>query len=102
MDGANRSWVYEPATGAFQPPAAHCSHARGASSPFCRARARAQGDANWVMSEPFLMSAVLTPVLGHLVDNRGGRATLCLLSALACLLVHLLLGLTALPAKVLP
>merc|ERR1719424_2598629 len=64
-------------------------------------RARAQGDANWVMSEPFLMSAVLTPVLGHLVDNRGGRATLCLLSALACLLVHLLLGLTALPAKVL-
>ena len=101
VDGANRSWVYEPATGAYQPPAAHCSHARGASSPFCRARARAQGDANWVMSEPFLMSAVLTPVLGHLVDNRGGRATLCLLSALACLLVHLLLGLTALPAKVL-
>uniref|UniRef100_A0A7S0HMB8 Lysosomal dipeptide transporter MFSD1 n=1 Tax=Phaeocystis antarctica TaxID=33657 RepID=A0A7S0HMB8_9EUKA len=101
VDGANRSWVYEPATGAFQPPGAHCSHPRGASSPFCLARARAQGDANWVMSEPFLMSAVLTPVLGHLVDNRGGRATLCLLSALACLLVHLLLGLTALPAKVL-
>ena len=47
------------------------------------------------------MSAVLTPILGHLVDHRGGRATLCLLSALACLLVHLLLGLTSLPAKVL-
>ena len=31
---------------------------------------------NEVMSEPFSMSAVLTPLLGWRVDRSGGRATL--------------------------
>ena len=35
------------------------------------------------------------------MDNRGGRATLCVASALLCVAVHLALGLTTLPASVL-
>ena len=56
---------------------------------------------NEVMSEPFSMSALLTPLLGLLVDRYGGRAALCLASAVALLLVHVGLALTTAPASLL-
>ena len=57
--------------------------------------------ADWVMSEPYLMSACLTPLLGSLVDKCGYRADLVLLSAVCLLVTHLLLSFSAFPAEVL-
>ena len=60
---ANTSWTYDPASGAYRPPGVHCARGRSRQAPFCRATADAQARANVVMSEPYLMSAVLTPAL---------------------------------------
>ena len=91
----------DPLNGAVHPPGVRCSHGTGRTAPFCRAEAAAVGVANAVMSEPFSMSALLTPLLGWLVDRYGGRATLCVWSAVAVLIVHLALGFTTLPASLL-
>ena len=47
----------------------------------------------------YMMSALLTPGLGYLVDRHGGRAALALASSVVLLVVHLLLALTSLPAE---
>ncbi len=52
------------------------------------------------MSEPYLISAMLTPILGAAVDARGGRATLVGVSACLLTAVHLALGFSALPAAI--
>jgi len=95
-------WRYDPLRGASHPPDARCSHRHGAGlAAFCAAQAQALATSSEVMSEPYVISALLTPLLGWAVDRYGGRATLCVASALCVTLVHLALGLTALPAALL-
>mmetsp|Transcript_46972 Transcript_46972/g.152674 ORF Transcript_46972/g.152674 Transcript_46972/m.152674 type:complete len:588 (-) Transcript_46972:212-1975(-) len=105
-DKDGRDWVYDPlhhgrSWPSKHPPGVHCSEARARDEPFCRAIAEAMAKSNEVMSEPFSVSAVLTPLLGWRVDRSGGRATLCVWSAVAVALVHLALAVTALPASLL-
>lgn len=44
------------------------------------------------MSIPYFMSALLSPVLGGLVDKIGGRAVVCFFSAATLAVVHSLMG----------
>lgn len=46
------------------------------------------------MSVPYLISAILSPFLGLVVDKIGQRALLALLAPMALVVVHLLLGLS--------
>jgi len=96
-DLANKTWVYSSSQP--EPPGAPCASRRGARLPFCIALAAAESRAGLVMSEPYMMSAVLAPILGWLVDRQGGRAALALASAVVLLVVHLLLALSPLPAE---
>lgn len=81
------------------PPGVDCLRPSGQRTPFCRAQAKAQLTANLVMSEPYSLSALLTPLLGAAVDRCGGRSALIVLSSAALVVVHLLLGFTSLPAS---
>ena len=71
-EGGHRKFVYTPATP--EPTDVKCATAFGRHLPFCRDQERAQQRAALVMSEPFLVSAALAPLLGHLVDKHGGKA----------------------------
>ena len=82
------------------PPGVACLKPSGQATAFCQAQAQAQAKANLVMSEPYSIAALLTPLIGSVVDRCGGRAFLIILSAFALVVVHLLLALTALPAEV--
>ena len=53
------------------------------------------------MSEPYTMSALLSPVLGMFVDRYGGRVYHLFASQIALMLAHLLMGLTFVPAVLL-
>jgi hypothetical protein len=83
------------------PPGVDCNNKAGQQTDFCRAFAKAQGQAAFVMSEPYTISAILCPFLGASVDRWGGRATLIIVSAMTLTLVHASLALTALPAQLL-
>ena len=83
------------------PPGVNCGSPKGAETPFCAALAQSIAKAGWVMSEPYVMSAALTPVLGSLVDKCGYRADLVLLSAVCLLVTHLMLSFTMIPAEIL-
>lgn len=61
---------------------------------YCAKRADAERSTATPMSTPYLMSAILSPVLGHVVDRIGMRALLAFIAPLLLTLVHLSLGLT--------
>jgi MFS family permease len=60
----------------------------------CDALRKATEMAGRVMSIPYIMSAVLSPFLGALVDRIGRRAIIALLAPVVFIAVHLSLGLT--------
>mmetsp|Transcript_26369 Transcript_26369/g.57769 ORF Transcript_26369/g.57769 Transcript_26369/m.57769 type:complete len:470 (-) Transcript_26369:160-1569(-) len=95
-DAHNRTFVYSPETP--NPPGTDCHSFAGQRLPFCKARAAAKEHVSIVMSEPYVMSACVSPVLGHLVDQRGGRAGLIVVSAMTLSIVHVLLGFSSIPA----
>lgn len=101
-------WPYGPRNASYTftedaptPPGVRCTSEEGANTAFCLAQAAASRRAGLVMSEPYMISAVLTPLLGLLVDRYGHRATMVVVSAGVLTLSHLLMALTALPAELL-
>lgn len=95
----NHTYVYS--TTNPHPPHVNCGTAHGARTPFCKALSAAEVRAGIVMSEPYLMSAILTPIIGATVDRYGRRADVVLLSGLCLLLTHLLFSFTSVPAEIL-
>ncbi|EQC31215.1 hypothetical protein SDRG_11138 [Saprolegnia diclina VS20] len=64
------------------------------SAVYCSRKSAAAAAAATPMSVPYLISAVLSPVMGYAVDRVGFRAGLALLSSVLLTVVHLLLGTT--------
>jgi len=61
---------------------------------YCDRQNKAQLQAGTIMSIPYIISAVLSPVLGGLVDRFGYRAVIATMAPAALVLVHSLLGYT--------
>ncbi|DAZ98210.1 TPA: hypothetical protein N0F65_005342 [Lagenidium giganteum] len=61
---------------------------------YCARKADAASRAATPMSVPYLISAVISPFLGFVVDRIGLRAFLALVAPVALTIVHVLLGLT--------
>ncbi|DAZ98194.1 TPA: hypothetical protein N0F65_005326, partial [Lagenidium giganteum] len=67
---------------------------------YCAQKALATASAATPMSVPFVISGVLSPVLGLAVDRFGHRATLAMVAPVALSMAHLLLGFTHVSAYV--
>lgn len=61
---------------------------------YCAKKADAAQKAATPMSIPYVISAILSPFLGFVVDRIGLRAVLALIAPLALTCVHVMLGLT--------
>lgn len=61
---------------------------------YCATKTNAAQKAATSMSIPYIISAVISPFLGFMVDRIGLRALLALVAPLALTIVHVLLGLT--------
>jgi hypothetical protein len=61
---------------------------------YCKKKSEAAERAATPMSIPYIISAVISPFLGFIVDRIGMRAFLALLAPLALTSVHVMLGLT--------
>jgi MFS family permease len=61
---------------------------------YCAKKAEAAGKAATPMSIPYIISAVISPFLGFMVDRIGLRAFLALVAPVSLTLVHVMLGLT--------
>ena len=61
---------------------------------FCLAQKKATEKSGRVMSIPYLLSAVLSPFCGHIVDKIGKRAIIASLASIILICVHLCLALT--------
>jgi len=90
----NSTFVFGPH--ATHPPHTRCS--ASPDSPFCHALFEAERRAGLVMSVPYVISAICTPIMGLIVDRYGGRANLVVVAPATLLAVHLSLALTSLPA----
>jgi len=99
--GGQKTFVYDGSNDHQM--AIMCSNREGHArdSAFCQALVEAQTTAGLVMSEPYVLSALLTPLFGSMVDRYGQRATLVVLSAALLATSHALLALTSLPAPLL-
>jgi MFS family permease len=64
----------------------------GCTKDYCDALRQATVTADRVMSIPYVVSAVLSPVLGGIVDRIGRRAILASVAPLALIVVHLTLA----------
>jgi hypothetical protein len=62
---------------------------------YCNMLQSAENKANYVMSIPYIISAVISPFLGFGVDLLGGRAILATVAPLVLIAVHSLLGFTS-------
>ena len=62
------------------------------TSVYCKKKADAESNAATPMSVPYVISALLAPFLGLLVDRVGFRAGLALLAPLVLTIVHVLLA----------
>jgi MFS family permease len=62
---------------------------------YCTRETDATKAASTVVSIPYFLSALLSPLLGGFVDRFGGRGLACLASSLLFVLVHALLGYSA-------
>jgi len=65
------------------------------TSNYCSKQNAATEHAGKVMSIPYLISAVSSPPLGHLVDRYGRRAQIAIFSSSLLLVVHLTLAISA-------
>ncbi|KAF1328423.1 Major facilitator superfamily, partial [Globisporangium splendens] len=61
---------------------------------YCAKKAEAAEKAATPMSIPYIISAVISPFLGFMVDRIGLRAVLALVAPISLTLVHAMLGLT--------
>lgn len=61
---------------------------------YCARKAEAAEKAATPMSIPYIISAVISPFLGFMVDRIGLRAVLALVAPISLTLVHVMLGLT--------
>ena len=61
---------------------------------YCDAQHEATETAGRTMSIPYLISGLLSPLLGHLVDKIGQRPKIATLASLMLIVVHVTLGLT--------
>lgn len=61
---------------------------------YCEKKAEAAEKAATPMSIPYIISAVISPFLGFMVDRIGMRAFLALVAPVSLTLVHVMLGLT--------
>jgi len=93
----NITYVYD----GYPPPGIACNSRRGAATNFCQSFASAQGLAGLVMSVPYTISAILTPLLGGMVDKHGHRGTLVVVSSFVLTLTHMLIAFTSWPAEIL-
>lgn len=64
-------------------------------SRYCKAQDKAESAANRAMSIPYIISAVISPFLGFLIDRIGKRAILATLAPCVLILVHSLLSFTS-------
>jgi len=67
----------------------------GCTSDYCSKQNAATEHSGRIMSIPFLVSALTSPLLGHLVDRIGRRAQIAVLSCSLLFGVHLTLALSA-------
>lgn len=75
----------------------HCGDAfwfQGCTVSYCSKEHAATEHAGKVMSIPYLISSISSPLLGHLVDKVGRRAVLATAASGILLLVHLTLAMT--------
>eukprot|EP00622_Pseudochattonella_farcimen_P007621 FR743645.1.p1 GENE.FR743645.1~~FR743645.1.p1 ORF type:complete len:248 (+),score=31.85 FR743645.1:1-744(+) len=75
---------------------------KGCTKDYCDGEIAAESSAALIMSIPYFMSACLSPLLGSTVDKMGGRAIVCMLSALILVLVHFMLGFTTSISPIVP
>mmetsp|Transcript_30664 Transcript_30664/g.66266 ORF Transcript_30664/g.66266 Transcript_30664/m.66266 type:complete len:585 (+) Transcript_30664:268-2022(+) len=68
----------------------------GCTSDYCSKQNAATEHAGKIMSIPFLVAALLSPLLGHLVDRIGRRAQIIVLSSSLLVIVHLTMALSTL------
>ena len=59
---------------------------------YCNDEKKGVKQANYLLSIPYFLSAILAPMLGGVIDVKGGRAFVCLASGLLLVVVHALLG----------
>jgi len=67
------------------------------TSDFCAKQNAATEEAGRVMSIPYLISALSSPPLGHLVDRVGKRAKIAAASSALLFVVHLTMALSSIP-----
>lgn len=75
---------------------------KGCTKDYCDGEIDATSEASYIMSIPYFMSAVLSPVLGGAVDKVGGRAIICFFSAATLAVVHSLMGFTPSVTPIVP
>jgi len=81
----------------LQPTNVHCDDKfwfEGCTMSYCLKEHAATERAGKVMSIPYLISSLSSPLLGHMVDKVGRRAMLATLASAILLIVHLSLALT--------
>ncbi len=61
---------------------------------YCDAQRRATEKSGKVMSIPYILSAILSPFFGHIVDKVGFRAIIACLAPILLIIVHFTLALT--------
>jgi len=66
---------------------------KSCTADFCLAQKRATEKSGRVMSIPYLLSAILSPFCGHIVDKIGKRAIIAALASIILICVHLSLAL---------
>jgi len=59
---------------------------------YCEALLNAEKEAGVIMSIPYFISAILSPIVGFLVDQYGYRAIVATCAPIAIIIVHTLLG----------
>ena len=89
----NSQYIYPD----LQPTNVHCGDEfwfEGCTINYCEKEHAATEQAGKVMSIPYLISSLSSPVLGHLVDKVGRRAILATLASAILLVVHLSMAAT--------
>ena len=89
----NSQYIYPD----LQPTNVHCGDEfwfEGCTVNYCEKEHAATEQAGKVMSIPYLISSLSSPVLGHLVDKVGRRAILATLASAILLVVHLSMAAT--------
>lgn len=62
------------------------------NEPKCAAQQSAESDSSFVMGIPFVITAVMSPFMGAIVDHWGGNAVLILCSGFVLVIVHTILA----------